>query len=154
MDDASTTRSDAGSMMLAGPWIMVLSAALFGYFGFWMRPLSTGPQGQIVFLFALFAWTLKLSAIGFALSAGITFVRPLLGNMLYSVVSLLGAGAFVLVLVLDLLDTSRTVAISPVLLLLFAAWNGYGFWTGLQAVAAVARLRRELAASPDHPLEP
>ena len=118
---------------LAGPGIMLLSAGLFGYFGFTSQWISTGANGQYLFFVDLLEWTLKGSAVLFLLSALLTFVQPLAGNIAYGVTGLLGAVLLVAVAVLDFLDPNHMV-MSLLLLLLFAAWNGYGSWTSLRAI--------------------
>ena len=45
---------------LAGPGVMFLSAAIFGYFGFGVTWLTTGVNGQYLLFVALFEWTLKI----------------------------------------------------------------------------------------------
>jgi hypothetical protein len=128
---------DQRSAALASPAIMLISAAIFGYFAWSVLP--TGPNGQVVPLFALLDWTLTVSAIAFAASGLVAFARPRLGNLLFGVVGLIGAGLFVVIAVMDLANASLAVAVHPVLLLVFAAWNGYGSWSGLQALRAMGR---------------
>ncbi|MHC4274216.1 MAG: hypothetical protein ACYSUR_11190, partial [Planctomycetota bacterium] len=57
---------------LAGPAIMILSALIFGYFGFLTYEWSTrGPDGEFILFPALLGWTLKISAILFLAAAGL-----------------------------------------------------------------------------------
>ena len=55
-----------------GPFIMLLSAAIFGFFGFfyanWYTP---GLDGNPVLFRVLLGWTLRVTAILFAASAGL-----------------------------------------------------------------------------------
>lgn len=120
---------------LAGPGIMLLSAALFGYFGFATTWLTTGNAGQYLIYVSILEWALKASAIGFVLAAVITGVRPVAGNVVYAVISLLGALAFLVVLVMDVMDKQHMV-LQPVLLAIFAGWNGYGALTSLKQLMA------------------
>ncbi len=85
-------------------------------------------------------WTLKVSAIAYAASAAITMIQPLLGNLLYAIIGLLGALMLLLVAGLDTLDTQHTIMpYGPLILVLFAAWNGYGSWSGIKAVMMLKR---------------
>jgi hypothetical protein len=118
---------------LTGPAIMVLSALIFGYFGF--RMTATAVDGEFVLFFALLTWTLRISAGLFVLSAVLTIVVPVAGNLLYALVGVVGAGLFVVVAVMDVAD-DKYATIHPALLLLFAVWNGYGSWLALRAVLA------------------
>jgi len=123
----------------AGPGIMIISALIFGYFGFSPTYSATGVNGQFLVYVPILEWTLKISAVAFALSAVLTFLAPLLGNVLYSIIGLLGAIAFVVVAIMDYMDPQHTV-MNPLILLAFAAFNGYGSWQGIRAVvSAMAR---------------
>ncbi|MHC4128732.1 MAG: hypothetical protein ACYSWT_18300 [Planctomycetota bacterium] len=123
---------------LAGPAIMILSALIFGYFGFLTYEWSTrGPDGEFILFPALLGWTLKISAILFLAAAGLTFVKAVAGNLLYALTGVVGAGMFVVVAVMDTADQGHTIMpYAPVVLLLFAAWNGYGSWFALRSVLA------------------
>jgi hypothetical protein len=118
---------------LAGPAIMILSALIFGYFGF--RMSSTALDGEFVLFFALLTWTLRISAGLFVLSAILTFVVPVVGNLLYALVGVVGAGLFVVVAVMDIADP-YDASVPWWLLLVFAAWNGYSSWLALRAILA------------------
>jgi hypothetical protein len=127
---------------LAGPGIMLISAAIFGYFGFFTGLTAQTAAGNTVFFFALLLWTLRVTAIAFVVSAALTAVQPLAGNLIYSVFGILSAVGLVVVGVMDLADAQHAAAIPPLLAFLFAAWNGYGSWTGLRAVMAIAAAKR------------
>ena len=114
---------------------MLVSALIFGYFGF----LGTGgswttPDGTIVPAWLLLDLTLKATAICFAVSAGLYMAAPLLANMAYCLVSMGSALMFILVAILDWIDPDHAAAAGPVLLLIFAAWNGYGAISSLQSL--------------------
>ncbi|MCI0677077.1 MAG: hypothetical protein L0Y42_15045 [Phycisphaerales bacterium] len=120
----------------AGPGIMLLSAAIFGFFGFttsWIY--YSGTTGQFLFFVALLDWTLKGAAIGFLICGLITFFAPVAGNALYCIVSMLSAVSFLIVAILDIADTQH-IAIHPLLLIIFAGWNGYGAWMGISELVA------------------
>lgn len=121
---------------MSGPFIMFLSAAIFGYFGFgstWAHKMTTDDPPELLIMVAVLEWTLKASSILFVLAALITMARAFAGNLLYTIVGLLSSLAFVAVAIWDF-STPYMSGIPPVLLLIFAAWNGYGSWTGLQAM--------------------
>ena len=124
---------------LAGPGIMFISAALFGYFGFFIGFLHTNFQGTFILFFALLDWTIKGTAVGFGLGGVITLFKPLFGNIVYGLTGLLSALMFVTISVMDFMDPhNMTISLpflpGPIPLLLFAAWNGYGSWFGIRAV--------------------
>jgi hypothetical protein len=125
------------SLLPAGPVIMGLSAALFGYFGFGMQPRAA--DGQLVLFMALLMWTLRASCACFALSAATWFFAPAAANLLFALSGVSGAGLLLVVAIMDMADTKYAAAIPPVLLLIFVAWNGYSSWSSLQALAALRR---------------
>lgn len=126
----------------AGPVIMLISGLIFGFFGFfyvnWSAP---GVDGHAVLFRVLLGWTLRVSSILFLASAGITIARPVAGNLLYALVGVVGAGLFVVVAVMDVTDTRHGfMPYGPAVLLLFAAWNGYGSWMSLRSVLSMRRV--------------
>ncbi|HMN95956.1 MAG TPA: hypothetical protein PKC43_09755 [Phycisphaerales bacterium] len=108
---------------------LVISIGLFGYFGFLFGLTDrAAPDGPVIPLFAAFLWTLRASAIGFAAALALLLLRSPLGNTLSGIVGLLSAVAFLSLAAWDWLDTSRSLAISPILLVLLGLWNGYASW--------------------------
>ena len=117
-----------------GAFMMFLSAAIFGYFGW--RISGTAANGQVVGFFVLLMWTLRISAILFAMCGLLSLVGSQLANLIYSVTGILSAVALAVVIVLDIRDTTYVAAIPPFLLGIFVAWNLYSSWTGLRAALA------------------
>ncbi len=124
-----------------GIGIMLLSALIFGYFGFSTAFVHhSSITGKLLIYVPILEWTLKGVTIAFVLSAVITLINPLLGNLLYSIVGLLTAVLFIIVAIMDIADTQHMV-MSPIVLILFAAWNGFGSWAGIVAWCASMRSR-------------
>ncbi len=121
---------------------MILSALIFGYFGFTLG--TTAANGSFILFMSLLTWTLRISCIVFIVSALVTMARPVIGNLLYALAGVVGAGLFIVVAVMDVADPNAATAIPPLLLIVFAAWNGYGSWFCLRSVLA---LRRGAAAA-------
>lgn len=115
---------------------MVLSAVIFGYFGFFMGPWNTASAvtGQFLLYVAMFNWTLQIFAIICLGSALLTVVNPLLGNVIFALAGLAGAVMLVIIAIMDFLDPSTIFPYAPLLLVFFAAWNGYGAWMALKAI--------------------
>jgi hypothetical protein len=130
------------SLLPAGPVIMGLSAALFGYFGLNMR--ATAPDGQIVLFFAILMWTLRASCVCFAISALLYMAAPVASNLLFAVAGVVGAVLFLVVAIMDVADDKYAAAIPPFLLLIFVAWNGYSSWNSLRALAGLRSSRGSL----------
>lgn len=135
---------------LGGPGAMLLSALIFGYFGYGVTWIHQSPiTGQLLPYVVILEWTLKVSSVAFVVSAILTLVSAPAGNFLYSAVSLAGGALFVLVAVWDFADTQHQAA-SPVLVLFFGLWNGFGAVAGLrQALAALKPrdFREEIGAA-------
>ena len=112
---------------------MFLSAAIFGYFGYWLAWDHTGVDGQTLAFVLIEVWTLRLCAAGFALSGLLTYFQPRQGEYLYAAIGILSAVAFVIAGVLELLDEQHA-AIGPFMLFIFAAWNGFGSITSLRSL--------------------
>jgi len=129
---------------LAGPGIMLLSAAIFGYIGFASAFSTTGVNGQYLLFVDVFQWTLKGSAVAFVVCGLLTLAQPLAGNLLYGVFGLLSAAGLALAGLMDFLDKQHMV-MNQVLIWLFVAWNGYGSWSSLRDVLAMRRARGESA---------
>ncbi len=130
-------------MTLTGPGWMILSAAMFGYFGFlyginWNTP---GIDGQIVLFRIMLGWTLKVSAIVFAFAALITFVNKYVSNLIYIAVGLISSVLFIFIIIMDLLDSQHGIfGGAPVILGIFAVWNGFGSYSSLREILKARRV--------------
>jgi hypothetical protein len=137
-----------GQALAEGPGIMLLSAALFGYFGFMMAfpeiDVQTGLTNPLV---VTLKWGLRATAIALLPAAVVTMMAPLPGNLLYSLVGLASSVFFLVIVGWDLAAPYDS-GVHPALLLLFAAWNGYGSWTGLRRGM---RFRRDRGRNPGPP---
>ncbi len=133
--------ANAQRVEFTGPGIMIISGLIFGFFGFFYADWNTpGLDGDPLLFRQLLGWTLKIAAIAFLLCAGLTFAQPVAGNLVYAVIGVVSAVMFVVVAILDVADKRHGImAYGPIVLLLFAAWNGYGSWQGIRMVLAARR---------------
>ena len=128
--------SPAPASSLSGIGTMLVSAALFGFFGFFVIQPVSGAE----FFVLLFAWTVRLTAVCYVVTAGLTAVRPLVGHLLYSLIGLISAVLLIVVSLMDFANTQVQIfSYSEIIVLLFAAWNGFGSWQGLQALMMLRR---------------
>ncbi len=95
--------------LFAGPMVMLLSAAIFGFFGFFRDWSAPFPDGQVVLFMVLLGWTLKISAVVFLVAGLLAFVSPIAGNLLYALAGVGSAGLFVVVAVMDLTDAAHMI---------------------------------------------
>ena len=134
----------------AGPFVMLFSAAIFGFFGFsrdWSAPF---PDGKVVLFMVVLGWTLKISAVLFLVSGVVAFVKPIIGHLLYALTGVAAAGLFVVVVVMDVTDTVHMVMpYGWVVLLFFAVWNGYGSWLSLRSILGSREHVGDLGGGPE-----
>ena len=106
---------------LFGP---LLSTVLFGYYGFVAGLDTHGSAGEPIALWIAFVWVLRVSAVLFAAC----FVLALRGNprelLWYGVSGAIASAGLAGVFLWDLVDPN-SLAVHPVLMLIFIAWNGY-----------------------------
>lgn len=140
---------------LTGPAMMFILAALFGYFGFYIGFLHTNNLGQFVLFYALLDWTLKATAVAFALAGVLTMIKPFLGNLLYAVAGLLSAILFVVIATMDILDKQNPPGAVPIfLLLIFAAFNGYGSVASLTSLWQIKKMSVRPLMDPPYSPDP
>ncbi len=129
------------SNALAGPGMMFLSAAIFGFFGFMMAfPEIDSTTGNLIPLVVTLKWTLRAAAVAFLLSAVLSIANPRAGEILYAGVSLISAGLFVVVAVWDIMTPQYVSGVHWFLLLVFAAWNGFGSYSSLREILSARRI--------------
>lgn len=113
--------------------MMLVSAALFGFFGFVMQWSTVGVNGQTLAFMVLFIWTMRITAVWFLVSALLVFTRRREGYLLYAVGGLASAIGLVVIAVMDIMDPDHTIfAYAAYLLPIFALWNGWSSWGSLR----------------------
>ena len=129
------------SNALAGPGMMFLSAAIFGFFGFMMAfPEIASTTGKLIPMVVTLKWTLRAAAVAFLLSAVLSMANPRAGDILYAGVSLISAGLFAVVAVWDIMTPQYVSGVHWFLLLVFAAWNGFGSYSSLREILSARRI--------------
>ncbi len=116
---------------------MFMSAAIFGFFGFNTVWIHTGINGEILPFVGILEWSLKGGAIGFALSGVLSLIASRPGEYLYAAIGIISSIGLLTAGILDLRDGEHT-AMSPMLLFIFAAWNGFS------SIGAIRRLRQKV----------
>lgn len=116
----------------------ILSAAIFGYYGFFAGLATIGRDGEPVALWIAFVWALRGAAVLFALSAAVALAKARVGLLVYGASGVVATGGLLAVFVWDLASPDG-VAIHPAILLILIVWNGYGsltsFLSGLRRAA-------------------
>jgi hypothetical protein len=120
---------------------MLVSAAAFAYFGFassWAHQYTNTTPPVLIPMIVVLKWTLRGGAIAFLLAALLSMVKPSLGSLVYSVVGLATAALFIVVAIWEWTNPQGYYSgVPPVLLVLFAIWNGYGSWAGIRDLLAM-----------------
>lgn len=94
------------------------------------NPTASQPQPQLLYMVVMLKWTLRGGAIAFAVAGMLALRGTVLGPLLYGIVGVLAALSLATVAVWDL-NSQYYSGLHPALLLLLAAWHGYGSVTGL-----------------------
>jgi hypothetical protein len=124
-------------------FFMLVSAAVFGYFGFgmsWVHQYTNTTPPVWIPMIAVLMWTLRCGTIAFVASAIISMGKPWIGSLLYAAAGLATAAVFAVVAVWEWTNAQGYFSgVPPFLLILFALWNGYGSWMGIKELMAAKR---------------
>jgi hypothetical protein len=129
-------------------FFMLISAGIFAYFGFggsWAHQLTNTSPPVLLPMVVVLKWTLRGGAIAFAIATVLSLLGSAIGPLLYAAAGLLTAALFVVVGIWEMTNPQGYYSGVPaILLFIFAAWNGYGSWVGLQGALG----RRASSGSP------
>lgn len=102
-----------------------LTAAIFGYYGFFAGLMTTGDGGESVPLYMAFVWTMRIVSVAslacvlLALTGNRKAAPAYLAMAALSTVGPLGCAVW------DMVDAEYNLATSPLILIVFGIWNGY-----------------------------
>lgn len=102
----------------------VLSALIFGYFGFYVG-LSTGDDSGTVPLYLATVWVLRISAILFVAAAVVALVGIRRSTLISGLVSAVATLGLLVIAVWSLADQERDIAVHPLIMAICIAWNAY-----------------------------
>ncbi len=121
-------------------FFMLISGGIYAYFGFgfsWAHQYTTTTPPVLLPMVVLLKWSLRSSAVASGVSALISLTGSMLGPLLYAVVGLITAAIFAVVAVWEWTNPNGYFSGVPaILLIIFAAWNGYGSFSGLRDILA------------------
>lgn len=124
-------------------FFMLISAGLFAYFGFgssWAHQYTAStatPPNQWLPMVAVLEWSLKGGAVAFGLAAAISMAGSMFGPLLYAVTGIISSLAFIAVAIWQWTNSQGYYSgMSPILLVLFAAWNGFGSFSSMRDILA------------------
>ena len=125
-------------------FFMLISAAVFAYFGFggsWSHKHTTTQPPQLLPMVALLEWTLKAGAVACGLSALLVMLKQHLGDVLYAAAGLVIAVIFAVVAIWEWTNPQGYYSGIPAfLLIIFALWNGFGSWSSMREIMASRRV--------------
>ncbi|MHC5023754.1 MAG: hypothetical protein ACYTGG_07570 [Planctomycetota bacterium] len=126
-------------------FFMLISAGIFAYFGFvtsWAHQYTATTPPVLLPMVVLLKWTLRVGAVAFGVAALLSMTGSIVGPLVYALTGIVTAAAFVVVAVWEWTNPQGYFSGVPaVLLVIFAAWNGYGSWSGLQEIRTWRRIR-------------
>ena len=124
MDENRSTPSHRPAPDVLGP---LISAAIFGYFGFLSDTTSqvTNSAGETVPLWIGALWILRLSTLLFAGAAGLALARAPMAGLASGLAGLAATLGLLVILVWDQVDRQYYFACPGWLLAIFIVWNGY-----------------------------
>ncbi len=96
-EDASMNDQRTTVTTVASPLSMLISAMIFGYFGFatdWVHRFTTDEPPKLIIPIALLMWTMRISAVSFLLCAMASAPLPRTATIVFSIVGILGSLIF------------------------------------------------------------
>lgn len=124
---------------------MFISALLFGYFGFfgdWSHQMTTAtatPPNTLIPMVVLLKWTLRVGASCFLLAGGLAAAGQLFGVTINCLAGLVASMIFVVVAIWEWTNPQGYFSGVPaILLVVFAIWNGYSSWMGLNELRGMS----------------
>lgn len=131
-------------------FFMLISGGIFAYFGFansWVHQYTNTTPPVLLPMVVLLKWSLRIGAIAFGVSALISFTGSVFGPLLYAIVGLITAVIFAIVAIWEWTNPNGYYSGVPaILLIIFAAWNGFGSYSGLREILN-ARKYRNISAN-------
>lgn len=127
---------DLGSVDVLGP---LLSAAIFGYYGFFFGLSTDDGAGNTVPLFLATVWALRVAAVLFAAELVVAFLGAFAGIPRGGLIAGALGGVATLVLAIvtvwSIADPNWDIAINHLIMIICVLWNGY---------ASIRAIREEL----------
>lgn len=135
MTDPATAPSTASDQEAPDVVAPLLSAAVFGYYGFLSGVTSdiTNDAGEVVPLWVGSLWILRLCALAFLGCAVVGFLKLRHAGLIFGIAGMLAALGLFVVLVWSQLDPEYDFACHPLILLVFGCWNAYASFIAIRA---------------------
>jgi hypothetical protein len=118
-----------------GPDVLgpLLSAAIFGYFGFFTGLRSDDASGAVVPLYLATVWVLRISAILFLASAVIGIVGKHRAGLLAGIAGVVATLGLTVVTAWSMIDPDHDIAVNHLIMILCILWNGYSAFTAIRS---------------------
>jgi len=111
----------------------LISAVLFGYYGFFAGLDTSDASGATVPLWLGSVWILRIVTVLFAATIALALKDHPWSELAYGAAGLAATLGLLVILVWDQLDTANRTAFHPLLLVVFVVWNGFGSISTLRA---------------------
>ena len=131
----SPTRPSARDFDDRGPDVLgpLLSAAIFGYFGFFTGLQSDDGSGTVVPLFLTTVWVLRVSALLFLAAAVIAILGKSRAGLFAGIVGAIATLGLVVVTAWSMLDPDRDIAVNHLIMILCILWNAYSSFSSIRS---------------------
>ncbi|MFM7260845.1 MAG: hypothetical protein ACKO3W_09615 [bacterium] len=110
----------------------LLSAVIFGYYGFLAGLDTHGSDGEPIALWITFVWVLRAATVLYAACAVLAWRGRPGAELAYGVVSALATAGLAAVFVWDIASPDNT-AVHPLIMVVLLLWNGYGAYGSIRA---------------------
>lgn len=135
MNEPATTPRTASDREAPDVVAPLLSAAVFGYYGFLSGITSdiTNDAGEVVPLWVGSLWILRLCTLAFIGCAVVGFLKLRQAGLIFGIAGMFAALGLFVVLAWSQLDTEYDFACHPLILLVFGCWNAYVSFIAIRA---------------------
>lgn len=118
-----------------GPDVLgpLLSAAIFGYFGFFTGLQTDDGSGTTVPLYLATVWVLRLSALLFLAAAVIAILGKQRAGLYAGIAGALATLGLVVVTAWSMLDPERDIAVNHLIMIICILWNAYSSFVGIRS---------------------
>ena len=122
MNDAQ--RPPARSSLAPDSLAPLISAAIFGYYGFLAGLATHGADGEPIALWIACVWVLRASTVLYAICAVLAWRGRPDAELAYGLCGLAATAALAAIFVWDLISPDG-VAVNPILMVVLLVWNTY-----------------------------
>lgn len=111
----------------------MLSAAIFGYFGFFTGLSSDDGAGNIVPLYITTVWVLRIGAVLFAVAAMFALSGMREAGLFAGVAGAIATLGLAAVTAWSMIDPQHDIAVNHLIMIICIVWNAYSSFVSIRA---------------------